>query len=188
MKEIDGWFSREDMDSYNELVATIPNGTLIEVGSYLGRSTASIVDTAKKNNIKIIAIDMWELNKDDFIRQNLTVPTKRQFQKNVPYAKPYMISSVEGAWAYRDIYGLGSVGGVFIDADHSYDSVKKDIDAWLPLIKRGGWIGGHDFLPFLWQIKNPKSKSWQGVKKAVKEIFVNDYKTLPNTIWYHRIK
>ena len=33
---------------------------------------------------------------------------------------------------------------VYIDADHSYEEVKKDIDLWLPKIRKGGIIGGHD--------------------------------------------
>lgn len=34
---------------------------------------------------------------------------------------------------------------VFIDGDHSYAGCMCDILAWRPLVKPGGWIGGHDF-------------------------------------------
>ena len=34
---------------------------------------------------------------------------------------------------------------VYIDAEHSYDAVKKDIALWYPKVKKGGVIGGHDF-------------------------------------------
>ena len=38
-----------------------------------------------------------------------------------------------------------SVDLVFIDANHSYESVKNDIDLWLPKVKQGGVLSGHDY-------------------------------------------
>ena len=35
---------------------------------------------------------------------------------------------------------------VYIDADHTYESVKDDIAAWFPKVKPGGWITGHDYV------------------------------------------
>lgn len=34
---------------------------------------------------------------------------------------------------------------VFIDADHSYEGCKADIETWALKVKPGGWIGGHDY-------------------------------------------
>ncbi len=34
---------------------------------------------------------------------------------------------------------------VFIDACHGYKEAKEDLEIWLPKIKKGGWIVGHDF-------------------------------------------
>ena len=34
---------------------------------------------------------------------------------------------------------------VYIDGNHSYESVKKDITFYYPKVKVGGFIGGHDF-------------------------------------------
>jgi len=50
---------------------------------------------------------------------------------------------------------------VFIDADHSYDAVRKDIDLWLPKIREGGILAGHDYIDYI----------EYGVKKAVDEYF-----------------
>lgn len=52
---------------------------------------------------------------------------------------------------------------VFIDGDHSYEGVKRDIAAWLPKIRPGGWIGGHDY-----------GSHFPGVDQAVKEAFPLD--------------
>ena len=34
---------------------------------------------------------------------------------------------------------------VFIDADHSYQSVYEDLQAWVPKVRDGGIVSGHDY-------------------------------------------
>jgi hypothetical protein len=38
-----------------------------------------------------------------------------------------------------------SLDFVFIDADHSYEGCRADIENWLPKVRAGGFISGHDF-------------------------------------------
>ena len=75
-----------------------------------------------------------------------------------------------------------SLDFVFIDADHSYAGVKKDIHAWYPKVKKGGLVSGHD-------IDMPE------VKKAIDEEFgsthlsgisILGYNIGPDNIWYTR--
>lgn len=47
---------------------------------------------------------------------------------------------------------------VYIDADHSYESVLRDMGQWYGKIKTGGMLSGHDW-----------NKPDTGVKKAVKD-------------------
>ena len=53
-----------------------------------------------------------------------------------------------------------SLDFVFIDALHTYEGVKEDLQAWMPKIKKGGFLSGHDF-------------GMDGVNKAVKELGKN---------------
>jgi len=39
----------------------------------------------------------------------------------------------------------GSLDLVFIDGDHSYEAVKEDILHWLPTLRSGGVLAGHDY-------------------------------------------
>lgn len=48
---------------------------------------------------------------------------------------------------------------VFVDGDHTYNQVKADIQAWLPHIREGGILCGHDYG---WE-------KWAGVKQAFDE-------------------
>lgn len=34
---------------------------------------------------------------------------------------------------------------IYIDGNHEYESVKKDIELYFPRVKKGGILGGHDF-------------------------------------------
>jgi len=66
----------------------------------------------------------------------------------------------------------GSLDFVFIDADHSYEAVRRDIDAWRSKVKPGGWLGGHDY-----------NRKFPGVIRAVDFAFGKRVYTLPGSIW-----
>jgi len=51
------------------------------------------------------------------------------------------LPSVEASRLFED----GYFDMVYIDADHCYLAVKDDIKSWLPKIRGGGIIGGHDY-------------------------------------------
>ena len=47
--------------------------------------------------------------------------------------------------AYKD-YPDGFFDYVYIDGDHDYKSVKRDIELWYPKVKAGGMLAGHDII------------------------------------------
>jgi hypothetical protein len=61
--------------------------------------------------------------------------------------------SVEAARTIED----ESLDFVFIDANHTYDSVREDIEAWYPKVRKDGLFCGHDY------------RSFPGVTQAVEE-------------------
>lgn len=63
---------------------------------------------------------------------------------------------------------------VYVDADHSYESAKEDILLWLPKIKSGGAIGGHDY-------------NGVGVRTAVDELFGKKIKVYEDSSWYIKL-
>jgi len=79
--------------------------------------------------------------------------------------------SVEAAKLFND----GEFFAVFIDADHSYEGVRKDIDAWLPKVMPGGILCGHDF-----------DGMFPGVIQAVDESFRDKFSVM-GKCWVYRI-
>jgi len=51
-------------------------------------------------------------------------------------------------FAIRDFKKENDIDFVYIDGNHSYEYVKNDISLYYPLVKDGGLIGGHDYIPF----------------------------------------
>jgi len=78
----------------------------------------------------------------------------------------YRMTTAEAARRVKD----ESLDFVFIDADHSYNSVLADIKNWAPKVKPGGYISGHDI-------------NMSSVKRAVKET-VGNYNTAWDDVWY----
>lgn len=82
--------------------------------------------------------------------------------------------SHEAAEIYDDEY----FDFIFIDGDHSFEGVKADIKLWLPKIKPGGFISGHDY-------DHPKLP---GVKQAVDEAFMQqDIELDDNRTWFVKV-
>ena len=89
-------------------------------------------------------------------------------------AKIMRMFSHEAALEIKD----GSLDFVFIDGNHSYTGVSKDIKLWKSKVKKGGFISGHDY-------SHPRLP---GVKKAVDEAFDRRYIELDdNRTWFVKI-
>jgi hypothetical protein len=67
---------------------------------------------------------------------------------------------------------------VFIDANHEYTEVRKDIQSWLPKVRPGGLLAGHDY--------DQNIPMFSGVKQAVDEIFGRKILLGKDRIWAHR--
>lgn len=59
---------------------------------------------------------------------------------------------------------------VFIDGDHSYEGVKRDIDNWAPQLVKGGIMAFHDYNPTPTDLRRFKL---EGVRRAVDEFVVS---------------
>lgn len=64
---------------------------------------------------------------------------------------------VGDSWKIAKTFADNSIHFCFIDAGHSYNAVKLDLQAWYPKMKKGGVFCGHDWF------------SGEGVRKAVME-------------------
>lgn len=82
---------------------------------------------------------------------------KKAMENIAPYRNRIEIIKTDSTSAATKIEDE-SLDFIFIDADHSFEGVCRDIDAWLPKVKAGGYVFFHDY-------ENPNT--YTGVKEAI---------------------
>lgn len=168
-KEVDGFFSEQDAADYRELYEMLPNGgETVEVGCFRGKSLASVADIILDKDISVTAVDPFDALVPNPDYEEPGVQSKKEgmledFLKTLTdfgiRNRVHEICDLSETVAYNIPYD--ELDLVFIDANHSYEAVCADIEAWSPLIKEGGILCGHDW--------DEKGASWPGVHKAVVE-------------------
>ena len=135
-------------------------GKMLEVGSYLGESTYLFACSEKFTSIH--CLDAWESNYDDNDESSSSDMSKieLQFDKFKNSCGDLITKVKDYSENVTQLFEDESFDFIYIDANHTYESVKKDIQSCLPKLKKGRFIAGHDY-----------SESWPEVKKAVDEIF-----------------
>jgi hypothetical protein len=150
---------------YTDIVNKFDNAIFVELGVYLGQSSIYLASKIKELNksIKVYAIDKFIYSDTNGTHGTGNNSGKAFFLKYIENIEKYQVrdyitpitSDTHFAHQYfEDV----SIDFLFIDANHSYESVKKDLELWYPKVKYGGVISGHDY--------NSKD-----VKRAVDEYF-----------------
>lgn len=128
-------------------------GAIVEIGSFMGRSTAFLVAGSKlAGREKVIAVDHFRGSTEHQAGQHFANPTLIQvgttfhrFQENLrrlnleDHVTPIKASSSEAAIKWQ-----GPIRLLFIDGDHEYDSVRQDFEAWSRFVVPHGLICLHD--------------------------------------------
>lgn len=164
----------------------------VEVGALYGHSSAYMVECMKLANkrFKFDVIDVWDetgvpelkISGDKMLmevigdkywenRQDKLYIRFLQYMMDsdsIQYITPIRLPSVEASKLYKD----GSLDFVFIDAMHTYDGITADITAWMPKIRKGGVLAGHDY-------------DWPEVKRGVDGILY-DFGTI-GTSWFKNL-
>lgn len=136
---------------------------IVEIGCYAGES--SEVFAKYFDSGLIFCIDPWKgvdgapISEDTHNYTHKLDIAEKVF--NVMRRKYTNIVKLKGFdYEFLDTIPDNSMDGIYIDGNHYYESVKKNILAWLPKVKKGGYLCGHDYYSIT-----------PGVVRAVEEIF-----------------
>jgi hypothetical protein len=147
--------------------------SLVEIGSYCGESSvifAILFD-------KVYCIDPWRGGYDSndgtsYANMEEVYENFYFLVRNFNNIRHYRVSSKEASefnsWVIPE-----KVNVVYIDGCHQYESVKEDIELWLPRVTH--FIAGHDYTA-------------PGVQKALKEKFdLSKINTYSDNSWSLRV-
>ena len=151
--QVDGTFSEQEMIRITKIISKVPqNGVIVEIGCLYGRSSSAIY-YSKHPSVEFFTVDIF-------------IGTSRwtgvnQYEKLIHnmcefdfYPKIIHGTSNMAAQHFED----KSVDLLFIDANHEEEFVTNDITNFLPKMKTGATLCGHDW-------------GFDSVKAAVRKFF-----------------
>jgi len=156
---------------------------LIEVGVYRSKSAKKFRRLFPKTNITLI--DPYRYSSENLGKMYTEFDTPEKWEKLYQSQRMFWDNDLNTLLirAYSPevatCWNAKMEDIIFLDGDHRYEAVKADIAAWLPKIRPGGLLCGHDY--------STRGNN-VGVKKAVDEVlgstvFIGSQKT-----WVHYVQ
>lgn len=156
---------------YNKIINSASQGQrFVEVGTYKGKSILYLAEGLKEKSVEVelYGVDTL-LGSEEHKDAKNEILTK--YFDNIEPLRDQITTIVTTSLQASKLFENESLDFVFIDASHDYENVKADILAWMPKVKKGGILSGHDY-----------NKHWPGVIQAVDEL-IKDTKTIHGDVW-----
>ena len=136
--------------------------TCVEVGIGYGFHAKEILDNTSVDKLYLVDPMCYYPN-DGFTAEVLHFGGFEKLVKNInihlkPFENRYTWFRNESLSITNEQIPDESVDAIFIDGDHSYEAVSKDLPFWWKKLRIGGWLLGDDY-----------SNSFPGVIQAVHE-------------------
>lgn len=166
---IGGWMSEKELIWLAS--SALGHRLIVEFGSLHGRSTRALADHCQGT---VWAVDPWGGFYDDESGDDLkAVDTyvypyfKRNLGDHISTGRVIPVRNFSHSFTLPF-----EVDMIFIDGDHRYESVIRDLDKAMQLVRKGGLISGHDY----------NHPLWVGVKRAVDDRF--SHVETEDSIWW----
>ncbi len=130
--------------------------TIVEIGSFKGRSTSALAYGCRGTERHVYALDTFDGNDNDFDTRGF----RDEFDANIArggltaYVTAIPGRSLETAQTWERPIDL-----LFIDGSHDFDDVVADFHSFVRHVRPGGLVAAHDVLP-----------TWEGVDRAWRDV------------------
>ena len=143
IKNLHFTYNKDYWDKYKQPLKHL---TGAEIGVYKGDNAKEILDFL--NIEHLVLVDPWkgyddyctETGEDDSAYENYYKEVKNKFSNN-PKVRIIRDTSVNAAKMFDNEY----FDFVYLDGDHTYEGVTKDLESWYPKLKKFGVMCGDDY-------------------------------------------
>lgn len=173
--DLQGWGSDDPI--FDQVLTKMRPSTIIEVGSWKGRSAVNMANICSHLGVsaKIICIDTWLGSLENYSRHdgdNKWLHEALRLERGYPKLHELFISNVVQSGAANAIIPLplpSSIAArviaekniladvIYVDGSHDYHDCAADLRDYWPLLRDGGVLFGDDY------------EAWPGVTRAVDE-------------------
>lgn len=171
VSKIKGFTTTTELGCLRGMASAMPPGALVvEVGSWKGRSTGALAVP----HVDLVCVDTFagaprNITARIARRENVAKTFLANMTRLDLYPTILMMDSLKAAASFAD----GCIDFVFIDSDHA--NFPAEFYGWLPKVKPGGLVSGHDCS--IWWPIIPRTLHASGYKVSV----------IPSTsIWYFK--
>jgi predicted O-methyltransferase YrrM len=147
--KVPGYLMEDEARLLGTIAACVPaSGTIVEIGSFKGKSTVMLAKVAEHYGLgSIVAIDPH--NSPELLDRQAdpAASSYKDFLRNIEAAG--IASQVEPHRAYSKDVSAGwnqPIRFLWIDGDHTYQGAKTDFDGFFPHVSPNGVVAIHDTL------------------------------------------
>jgi predicted O-methyltransferase YrrM len=145
-------FSPFDRLALAQLIRRVamPGVRMAEIGSWLGNGSTQVFleELRECPGSVLLCVDTWKgtpnVKRHHDIVANFDVLGTFQTNVEAAHSPVQLHALVAPSTSAASLLADAVFDLVFIDADHSYSSVRDDIAAWRPKVRPGGVLCGHD--------------------------------------------
>ena len=150
-REIDGWLTdQEALGLYLVASKLTPNATVVEIGSWQGKSTYCISNGLRSG--KVYAIDPFNADggldtqsQDEYNRKKGNKDLLENFKATMTQLDVINKIAINKGYSSQFSKDFEKIDFLFIDGDHSIEGCKNDYDMYAHKVVAGGYIAFHDY-------------------------------------------
>ena len=138
----------------NILARHLPRGRVVaEIGVQRGRFAKVLLRKSRPAELHLI--DCWEHQDDQRYNADVANASDVQHSQNLQRTRQRLRRGIQQKRVFiHQGYSVPTLlqfpdhlfDWVYVDANHTYDAVRGDLESCLPKVKPGGIIAGHDFI------------------------------------------